>query len=84
MSQLPNIFEFSIPYSVIGNGAVESVGIVVKQLGGREVLIVTDPGVVQAGLLDKVTQPLAKEEIKFKVFGNCKPNGTYSDVRRLE
>lgn len=82
MNQLPSVFKLIIPYSVIGNGAVENVGTVIRQLGGKKVLIVTDPGIVQAGLLDKVKQPLSKEGIEFGIFDTCKPNAPFSDVRK--
>ena len=67
-------FWVRLPYTLIGTGTVEQVGAIVKHLGGKKVLVVTDPGVVQAGLLDKVKQPLKKESIEFGVFDKCEPN----------
>jgi alcohol dehydrogenase class IV len=59
---------------LIGTGTVEQLGEMVKHLGGNKVLVVTDPGVVQAGLLEKVKQPLEKEHIEFGVFDKCEPD----------
>lgn len=67
-------FWVRLPYTLIGTGTVGQVGELTKHLGGKKVLIVTDPGVVQAGLLDKVKQPLEKEGIEFGVFDSCEPN----------
>jgi len=63
-----------LPYTLIGTGTVEQIGKMVKHLGGNKVLVVTDPGVVQAGLLEKVKQPLEKEHIEFGVFDKCEPD----------
>ena len=54
-------FRIQIPDTFVGNGAVDNIGALVKQLGGKKVLIVTDTGIVQAGLVDKVKQSLEKE-----------------------
>jgi len=67
-------FWIRMPRILIGTGTVENVGELVKKFGGRKVLIVTDPGVVQAGLVDKVKQPLEKEGIEFGIFDGCEPD----------
>ena len=67
-------FWIRMPRILIGTGAVENVGELAKKFGGRKVLIVTDPGVVQAGLVDKVKQPLEKEGIEFGIFDGCEPD----------
>jgi len=72
-----------IPDMLIGTGAVESnIAPLVKKLGGNKVLIVTDPGVVQAGLVDKVKQPLEKEGIEFGIFDGCEPNAPLSVIKK--
>ena len=38
--------------TILGKGALEQVGQEAATLGGRRVLLVTDPGVVKAGLLE--------------------------------
>jgi 1,3-propanediol dehydrogenase len=48
----------------------------VRALGGQKVLIVTDQGIVKAGLLDKATQPLAEAGIELAVFDEIEPNPT--------
>jgi len=74
-------FRVHIPKSLIGNGAIEQVGTVVKQLGGKKVLIVTDPHIVKSELMDKVKKPLGKEGIEYGIFSNCKPDALLSVIK---
>ena len=67
-------FWVRLPYTLTGSGTVNQVGKLAKQLGGKRVLVVTDPGVVQAGLLSYVEQSLEKEGVNFGVFDRCEPN----------
>ena len=74
------IFRIAMPITFMGNGAVENAGALAKQHGGKKVLIVTDHGVVQAGLVDKVKQPLEKEGIESGIFDGCKPDALISVI----
>jgi len=67
-------FWIRLPHTLVGTGTVKQVGKLVKQLGGKKVLVVTDLGVVRAGLLNYVKQSLKKEGIEFGVFDRCEPN----------
>ena len=52
-------FNFQVPTKVVfGVGAVKDVGSEAEVLNAKHVMIVTDPGIVKAGLMDKVTEPL--------------------------
>jgi len=82
MRQIVDVFSLRLPYSVIGNGAVERVSGVARQLGGTKALIVTDPGVVKSGLVDKVKQPLEKEGIGVEIFGDIRVNVPLNDVKK--
>lgn len=75
-------FWVRLPYTLIGTGTVGRVGELTKHLGGKKILIVTDSGVVQAGLLDKVKEPLEKESIEFGIFDSCEPNCPVDVVQR--
>jgi len=57
----------------IGVGCVESVGKEARGLGAAKALIVTDPGIVKAGLVDKVKKPLEEEGVEYSVFDECVP-----------
>jgi len=78
---IPNI-TLQLPKIFIGHGAVENnIGVIVKSLGAKRVLIVTDKGVVQAGLVDKVTQPLEKEKVEFGIFDGCEPDAPIATIK---
>jgi len=74
-------FWVRIPYTLIGTGAVDNVGALAKELGGKKILIVTDQGVVQAGLVDKVKQSLEKEGIEFGIFDSCEPDAPVNVIK---
>lgn len=51
-----------------GPGASEEAGWEMKQLGARRVMVVSDPGVVRAGITGKVREILEAEGIECEVF----------------
>lgn len=66
---LDKISTFLSPNKIIlGTGATKQVGIESKALGGKKALIVTDPGVVKAGLIDGVQESLESEKINSGIF----------------
>jgi alcohol dehydrogenase class IV len=64
---------FSPSKILFGIDAVKGVAAEVKQLGGRKVLIVTDPGLVKAGLIEAIKAPLDSEGIPFSLFERVEP-----------
>jgi len=73
-------FQFmSLTRIVAGDGALDGIG---EQAGrrGRRVLIVTDPGVRNAGLVDLVAQPLEAAGIECAVFSDVEGNPTVANV----
>jgi alcohol dehydrogenase class IV len=58
---------------LFGIDAVKGVAAEVKQLGGNKALIVTDPGVVEAGLVDTIKESLDSEDISFSVYDKVEP-----------
>ena len=58
---------------LFGIDAVKGLAAEVKQLGGSKVLVVTDPGVVQAGLIEAIKDPLDSEGISFSVYDKVEP-----------
>lgn len=57
-----------------GRGSTAQLPELVNAPGGGKVLVVTDPGVVQAGLVDRVTRPLAAAGIACDVFDRVRPD----------
>lgn len=58
---------------LFGIDAVKGLAAEVKQLGGSKVLVVTDPGVVGAGLVEAIKDPLDSEGISFSVYDKVEP-----------
>jgi len=52
----------------IGLGAAKQVGLESKALGGKKALIVTDPGVVKADLIDGIQASLESEKVHTGIF----------------
>ncbi len=67
--QLNHMFRYEIPTIIeFGNASIKQLADHVKALGGSRVLIVGDPGVVQAGVVDHLTEPLDKAGIPYQIF----------------
>uniref|UniRef100_UPI004055C384 molybdopterin-guanine dinucleotide biosynthesis protein B n=1 Tax=Candidatus Electrothrix sp. TaxID=2170559 RepID=UPI004055C384 len=56
-----------------GAGTVQDLGTTVKDFNGTKVLLVVDPGLVKAGLLERLTAPLEQEGIPFTVYDEIDP-----------
>ncbi len=73
MSQL-NTFTITQPTKIdFGCGAVSDLGEEVKNLGGRRVFLVLDPGVRNAGLEAVITEPLRRAGLPFEIFDRLEP-----------
>lgn len=57
-----------------GLGAIDSLADQAKELGMKRPMIVTDPGIVNAGLLDRAIEPLKRAELGYVVFDRVIPN----------
>jgi len=82
MNRIANKFSIFIPESLIGVGAVDDIGSIVKGLKANKVLIVTDGGLVKIGLIDKVKRPLENDGIEYGVFDGCLPDAPFSVIER--
>ena len=60
---------FYSPHKIVfGTGTAAATGSEAKSLGASKVLIVTDPGVVKAGLLEPITNSLEAAKLVYAVF----------------
>lgn len=65
---------FYSPHKILfGLNVVRSLGSEVVSLGGRKPLVVTDLGVVEAGLLEPVTKSLEEASVSYVVFDGVEP-----------
>ncbi len=67
---------------VFGEDRVNHIGGLAKELGGNHVLLVTDPGIEQAGHMDRVRQSLESEHLKITLFDQVIENPTTDTVER--
>ena len=65
---------------LFGNHSVHKVGKVARRLGLKKVLVVTDPGIRSAGLLDFAEKPLKEASISFGVFDRGEPEPSIENV----
>ncbi len=63
-----------------GEGALEELGAVARRLGGERVLLVTDPGLEQAGHADRAIASLAGGGCRVTVFDQVEENPTSEHV----
>ena len=68
------------PKIIMGPGAIEGIGDEVKKRGIKKVLIVTDKGVIGAGLTGPVEASLKKSGVKFGIFDGVEPDPRYEIV----
>jgi choline dehydrogenase len=74
---------FEIPTVIKhGPGAVAALPQVLHDLGLRRPLLVTDPGIARAGLVDRVTRPLSAAGRDFVLWGEVVPNPPVALVDR--
>jgi len=75
-------FEFKLPTRILfGVNLVDSLGEEVKALGIHRLLLVTDRGVVNAGLLERVTHALDASAIDYTIFDSVEANPTTTTVQ---
>ncbi len=82
MAVKEQVYGFFIPtVTLFGVGSYKEVGKQVKTLGGTKPLLVTDKGVVDAGILDKVVEVIKKDaKCEVIVFDDTVPNPTDTNV----
>ena len=59
---------------LFGLGAVEKIGAEAQLLKAKKVLIITDPGVIQAGLLQGIEKSLQSVGLPFVIFDGVEPD----------
>jgi alcohol dehydrogenase class IV len=78
-------YVFHAPTRVIfGSGSVQAAGRELAMLGGTSALVITDPGVAKAGLLEAVLGSLAAADIGTTVFDAVEPNPSIGTVEAAQ
>ena len=82
MEEFGRVIEFRVPRTWVGIHAADQVGSIARELGGRRILILTDMGIIHAGLLDVLTDSIKKEGLPVEVFSECLPNVPLSSIQQ--
>src|SRR2546428_6326117 len=78
---MPSVMSF--PTRIIyGRGAIKELTNELKRAGATRPLLVTDEGILQAGLMRFVSPLLEKAGIKTQLFSDFRPNPTEDDALR--
>jgi alcohol dehydrogenase len=65
---------FISPHTIIsGVGVMKQVSLEIKKLAGSRVMIIADPGVVQAGIVSKLESILKEENIEYEIYTDIIP-----------
>ncbi|MGE5703157.1 MAG: iron-containing alcohol dehydrogenase [Clostridia bacterium] len=73
-------FEFLLPTKIVMRKGIRfETGTFVSQYGMKHVLVITDKGIRNAGLLDDILASLDKQGIAYEVFDEVKPNPRDTD-----
>ncbi len=67
--------------SYFGRGSREVLTKEIKQRGFANILVVTDKALLEVGVTDKVISELKKDNIKYNIFSDLKPNPTVENVK---
>lgn len=67
---------------IFGAGTVSRLGELAQELGGREILLVSDPGIRQAGHAAKALEAMTAAGLRVHLFDDVQPNPTTDDVDR--
>ena len=89
MTQENATFEPLVPFDfqprtrlIFGEGSFLSLGLTANQLGGRRILLVTDPGLRNAGHSDTAVRVLREAGLQVFTFDDVSQNPTTDDVNR--
>lgn len=75
-------FRYEIPTAIeFGRGYVKKLHEHVQKLGGSNVLIVGDPGVLQAGIINRLQEPLDQAAIHYSIFTDV---GTEASIESVD
>lgn len=82
MSEIVNLRKFVCPEIIFGQGSRKMAGQYARQYGGKKVLIVTDPGVMEKGWHKDVQNSLNEAGIPWKIFSSVSPNPRAEEVMK--
>jgi len=74
-------YQIMVPGKIrFGVGSLDAIGDEANKLAATHALIVTDPGVYKAGLVDSVKERLSRAKLSVDVFSEAEPEPTFSKL----
>ncbi len=74
-------FEFNTtPFIKFGPGCLENLGTIAIEKLGKNILIVTDEGIVKAGIIDKALHSLKEAGVKYSIFSDIQADPPESNI----
>lgn len=74
MSEIGN-FEFVLPTRIVyGTGCIRQLPDEIRQMKHERPLIVTDKGLIEAGIVKRITDVLEEAEIEYEIYDGIQPN----------
>ncbi len=77
-----NSYKFTVPEIIFGRGSLAYAGVCARRLGASKIFVVSDPGVEQAGWVDKLLDILRREDLDFVYFNDVVANPRDHQVLR--
>jgi len=68
---------------VEGAGAIGEIPKLLKENGGKKPILVTDPGLVKAGIASKLTHVIEKAEVPFVLYSEVEANPSVNTVEKI-
>jgi alcohol dehydrogenase len=75
--------EVKIPSTSIGLGSIKNIGTEVLKFDAHNILVITDKGIVSAGILEPIKASLNQVKINYKIFDNCSPEPSIDLIMSL-
>lgn len=76
------LFKFVAPEIIFGQNALEQVGNSLSRLGVKKVFIVSDPGVIEAGWVDKALPHIKDAGLDYRIWSDLTSNPKDHEVHR--
>lgn len=78
-----NSFEFVLPTRIkYGEGVSKDIASEIKAMGNKKPMVVTDKGLIAAGIVEKITRVLEEECVKYTIFDGIEPNPRDTTVQK--
>ncbi|TDT33350.1 iron-containing alcohol dehydrogenase [Naumannella halotolerans] len=75
------LLKFQAPEVVFGHDSLAEAGHATARLGGQRPLVVTDPGIIEAGWLDELIMHLREAGLRPSVWSQVSPNPKDHEIR---